>query len=230
MVRALACACACLGTGAADAAQITQITDAELAAMAVEKAFVAEARMGNRSARNGDWELGLWSPERVADQADFGWASGEAVDFALTWDAGVEEVRFSLGRGADRRTVQAAELDLVGGLAVRLASYREGSTGVLDTLMLNGVAIDQPLQVVGGTAMWLVGDTALQDGFTLSGRATFAWAPGDAPRGSQSAFQVKALVADQPPAVAVPTPTAASLALAALGGLALRRPRASEPG
>ena len=178
--------------------------------------------MGNRSSRGGDWELGLWSPDRVTDQSHFDWTSGEQVGFTLVWDAAAGRADFSLGNGQGARDVSADEPDPIGSLVIRLASYRDGSVGRLDSLTLNGVALDGRLHASGGTASLLLEDATLRTGFSLSGRATFSWRPGDTPRGSQSAFQIKAFH-EAPPVMAVPTPTAGSLALVGLGGLLFRR-------
>ncbi|MEM6332989.1 MAG: choice-of-anchor W domain-containing protein [Planctomycetota bacterium] len=204
-------------------------TDAEINEIIVNEVFAAEGRYGNNNPSNGDWELGIWSDGSLADQEDFEWVSGRTVDFSLSFIpvGPVNLVTFSLfdNDAPLVRSVDSFEDDGFDSLLLRTRATKDGSSIVLDDLKLNGELISDTSFASGdddGLGLLLLSLDGIDEGFNLDGTVTMNWG-NDTPRGSHLAFQIKAV--ETTDLVVVPSPTAASLGLLAIVGLAARRRR-----
>jgi hypothetical protein len=210
--------------GSVSSAQVA--SDAAMNDMINEKFWVAEGRFGNNNANNGDWEMGIWSPTTVTDQAGFNWASGRELDFTLTYLAGPQQVRLTIidSDALFQQTVTSFEEPGFDTLFLRTRATKAGSSILLDNLELNGQAINDTSFASGdgdGLGILKLGLDGMDQGLSLVGTMTMTWGQ-VTPRGSHLAFQIKATDSDM---VVVPTPTAAAGGLLGLAGLAWRRRR-----
>ncbi|MEM6392049.1 MAG: choice-of-anchor W domain-containing protein [Planctomycetota bacterium] len=218
----------------AGVATTTLGSDAEANALTASKAFAAEGRFGNNNANNGDWELGLWTPNTVADQSNFAWTSGSPVNFILGFNPSNNMVTFSVteftSQSWNTETVFSVEEPDFDTLLLRTRATKNGSDITLDNLFFNGQSIPgQSAADSDDTGLGLLAISGIDttEAFFLTGQLTMNWSTQDMPRGSHLAFQIKAIEA-VPTTSVVPTPTAALAGLSALGLLAARRRRRED--
>ncbi|MEM6260782.1 MAG: choice-of-anchor W domain-containing protein [Planctomycetota bacterium] len=202
-------------------------SDSDMNAMILSKPWVVEGRFGNNNANNGDWEQGIWDPNSVADQDNFSWVSGNAVDFTLAFTAGTNLVEFTLSDTAQQltRTVMSFEEDGFNTLFLRTRATRDNSSILLDELVLDGMDVGDTSFASGdddGLGILKIAMDGLDDGFILTGQATMIWSD-PTPRGSHLAFQIKATETEMN---VIPTPTAAAAGILGIATLCLRRRRA----
>lgn len=193
-------------------------TDADFTALlnsGVTELWAAQGRIGN-AAGNGDQEFDLgFTTNAPADQRQFAWGDGQFVDFAVSYDAGTDELTFeAAGLSAMTLANAGAATDIY--IRVRATSQRADLDISLERMMINGTGI--PTLTTNNTTLdgveYLVISGLGGDDFTLSGLVGLGFDQGNPPSGSNLAFQIKG---------AVPTPGAA--ALASVAGLAAVRRR-----
>lgn len=181
---------------------------------ALERA-VTEGRIGN-GAMTGTWEQAIWelggqgTPEVEAQLAI---TNGTAVPFEITWD-GVDTVSYSVGS----QTI--AWTDVAGSFTDIFIRARGGATSTMSLtdldLLGSGLSIGD-LHTTNGVEYIRIRNMGMPFGaFTLTGVQTFSWS-GQAPTGSQLAYQVKLTNVIPAPA------TLAGLGVLALGAARRRR-------
>ena len=198
-----------------------------------ELPFVAEWRIGN-AAIGGDHELKVGTntgSTSAFDQDEFAWGNGQSVGFGLTYNG--NSATATLGGVSTTFVVGAPSA--FDALLIRTATPIEGSKVELTNLALDGNALNggsftndfnNDATEANRLVKWLGVSNAgdLASGFSLTGNVALSWV-GNAPTGSNLAFQVKA--ADGPTQVPVPASLALlGLGLAGLGAIAARRNRA----
>ena len=183
--------------------------------------FVTSSRIGAAGA--SDYELGILDPQNNLlpdQQQQFGWTSGDVVDFSLTYDGSTVDYRvgdqllssttfsgpvtdlFFRTRAADESSVQLSNLVLTDDTgSLNLGSF--GSTGI------------------GGRDVDYLQLTDVTGAFEISGQSVLSWTSDAPPRGSALIYQIKAGTAQS-----VPEPASlAAIALVGAAGLKLRRRR-----
>lgn len=231
IVPALAVAACLAAPWSASAFTLVDVpTDAALTALLggagePNLSFVAEGRIGDGGGpATHELNIGI-STGAPADTDQFAWASNQPIGFRLAYDGTTRQAEFAFGSGTPSVAfiVPSGPRASFTDMFFRARSSLTSSV-LLSELALDGVAFGQNVSASGGGLDFLrVADGALDDGFTLTGRATFAWT-GTAPTNSNLAFQIK--LGDAPP---IPEPSTYALMLAGLAalGFAARRRRAA---
>jgi hypothetical protein len=193
---------------------LTGYTDAqfeqEIADGLLKEPWAVESRIGNNSL-SGDQELQIFEPRpfNVVEQGQRVWGNGEAVNFTLDFDGSL--LTYAVGTNI-LQTTEFGGGDTITDLFFRLRST-ENSSVSLTNLMLDGTAL--PNWDASGGEINYFKASDFGGAFSLTGTSTFSWT-GERPRGSQLAYQIKAIVDEGPE---VPEP--ATLSLLSLGALGL---------
>ena len=197
----LAAAGAFLPIAAGQAITITadaNFSDADFAALfnsgEFDELFVAESRIGNNNANNGDQEIQLLTPPPNAsavDREQFAWTSGEAVAFSLEYD-GTEAIYTVGGRVVSTTAFSGSANEIF--LRTRAT---DSASLLLSNLTFNGEAIAEELfsSTLGTSNSSDVDYLRIQDitsPFVFSGLSTLTWSEDtNRLRGSHLAYQIK---------------------------------------
>lgn len=164
-------------------------TDAEMLEYLSDTMFVAEGRIGDLAGA-ATFELDLGGDTGApAETAQYGWVSGSAETFYLTYDAGTGVVAFSLGGVDLSYTTPYFDFDQI---FVRTRAVDEGTSVQVGSLVIDGSPVGDLSSAAGADGLdilWIKG-ASLNDGFAMSGVAVLSWT-GDPPSHSRLAFQVK---------------------------------------
>ena len=164
-------------------------TDTEMLEVLSDTLFVAEGRIGDLDGA-ATFELDLGYSTSAPDvAAQYGWVSGQAEPFTLTYDPVGSEVTFALG---GQTLVYTSAFDDFGVMFLRTRAVNDLSTVTLTGLILDSTPIPDSSGASGPDGLdilWITG-TDLGQGFTLVGTATLYWT-GTAPTQSRLGFQIK---------------------------------------
>ncbi|MFH1679565.1 MAG: choice-of-anchor W domain-containing protein [Candidatus Eisenbacteria bacterium] len=178
--------------GAAGAALTTGhfSSDAEASVFFPSFSFVAEGRIGDRAGA-ATFELDIGGTTSAPSQtAQHAWASARGEAFELAYHRATGLVTFALGGVMLTYEPDAPFTDIL----LRTRAIEEGTTARLDSLFLNGEAVNDTSFAngdAGGIDILRVRGADLANGFALTGRATLSWAAA-APEQSRLAFQLQA--------------------------------------
>ena len=163
-------------------------TDTELLALISDTIFVAEGRIGDRGGA-ATFELDLGQSTAAPNtSAQYGWVSGQAEPFTITYSNVTGLVTFTLGGKTLNYTTP---FPMFGDIFVRTRALEIDRSIIVQDLVLNGQSVGDISNAVGPglDILWISG-ASLLNGFTLTGTATLAWT-GAAPTQSRLAFQIK---------------------------------------
>jgi hypothetical protein len=165
-------------------------TDAAMLDILNHIVFVAEGRIGDQGGA-ATFELDLGQDTGApATTAQHTWPNGLVEPFTLSYDAGLNQVTFSLG-GKNLTYTPGPNFDLI---VVRTRATKDLTSCTVDNLVLDGEAVGDFSSASGpdpgGLDNLLIEGGSLEDGFVLTGDATLTWG-GDRPRNSHLAFQIK---------------------------------------
>jgi hypothetical protein len=163
-------------------------SDAELLALISDTLFVAEGRIGDLGgAATFELDLGQ-STSAPATSANYGWVSGQAEPFTLSYNNVTGLVSFTLGGITLNYTTP---FSLFGDIFVRTRAVDAMRSVVVQDFVLNGQSVGDLSSANGpGLDILWISDATLSSGFTLTGVATLSWT-GAAPTQSRLAFQIK---------------------------------------
>ena len=150
-------------------------------------ACVAEGRIGDRSgAATFELDLGQ-STAAPATTAQYGWVSGQAEPFTLSYSNVTGVVTFQLGG----QTLAYSPAGTFTDIFLRTRASLAGTQVTVTDLVLDGCVIADQSNAVGPGLDYLrLQGVDLMAGFTLTGSATMSWAASP-PSQSNLAFQVK---------------------------------------
>ena len=163
-------------------------TDTELLALISDTIFVAEGRIGDRGGA-ATFELDLGQSTAAPNtSAQYGWVSGQAEPFTITYNNVTGLVTFTLG---GKTLTYTTPFPMFGDIFVRTRAVEVDRSVIVQDLVLNGQSVGDVSNAVGPglDILWISG-ASLLNGFTLTGTATLAWT-GAAPTQSRLAFQIK---------------------------------------
>jgi len=140
----------------------------------MDTAWIAKARYGDNIPTAGAYELEVGTGPGDRDEENAGFTSGQTEPFSLVYDAVAGEATFAIAGKSVTHAVPGAN----GKLFVTAKPPADGQVDV-ENVTLNGQDVGSPdgVSATDGTYMHLTIDGAnLQNGFSLSGEATFTWA------------------------------------------------------
>lgn len=188
--------------------------------------WIAEGRIANRVA-TGDQEMTLQDlSSATQSNGQHTWIATHQNDFSLNYDGGTKLATWAITNhlGVTTTITRTIQQPNFTDMWIRVRG-RNNTVGGPDEMRLTNLALDgNPLSIssvtgptggVQGVALW-VQNGDLANGFTLTGKAQFAWVSATPPSGSNVAFQIK-LGTPQP----VPEP--ATMAVLGLGVAYLAR-------
>lgn len=148
---------------------------------------VAEGRIGDRAgAATFELDLGQSTAAPVTT-AQYGWVSGQAEPFTLSYSNMTGVVTFQLGG----RTLTYSPASTFTDLFIRTRASFAGTQVTVNSLVLDGCAIADQSDAPGPGLDYLrLQGVNLMGGFTLTGVATMSWS-GAPPTQSNLAFQIK---------------------------------------
>ncbi len=162
--------------------------DTDLLALVSDTIFVAEGRIGDLGgAATFELDLGQ-STSAPSTTAQYGWVSGQAEPFTITYNNLTGLVTFTLG---GKTLTYTTPFPMFGDIFVRTRAVDVDRSVIVRDLVLNGQAVGDVSNAIGPglDILWISGAT-LSNGFTLTGTAFLAWT-GAAPTQSRLAFQIK---------------------------------------
>jgi hypothetical protein len=162
----------------------------ELESNSFTELFVAESRIGGTGEKelkiNGDVENGA----PVAEQTDFDWKNGEAVNFSLNYDGNA--VSYTVGGVTLNSTAFSGNVNKIYLRTVGSGGNKPQGTMSLSNLMFNGQSYSG-LSSTGtsdGRDVDYLAITDISSPFTFTGTSTMSWT-GNRPQRSELAYQIK---------------------------------------
>ena len=163
-------------------------TDVELLALISDTIFVAEGRIGDLGGA-ATFELDLGQSTAAPNtSAQYAWVNGQVEPFTVSYNNVTGLVTFILG---GKTLTYMTPFPMFGDIFIRTRALEADRSIILQNLVLDGQNVGDVSNAVGPglDILWISGGT-LNDGFTLTGTATLAWA-GSPPSQSRLAFQIK---------------------------------------
>jgi hypothetical protein len=163
-------------------------SDAAMLAVLKNVAFIAEGRIGDLGGA-ATFELDL-GPDtgNPSSTEQYGWQSGVAEPFTLSYDHGTGVVTFTLGG----KTLTYNPGMSFREIFVRTRAVNDLTSVQVCDLVLNGVNVGDISSTTGpdGLDILAISGIEIYNGFTLTGTAVLSW-EGQAPTLSRLAFQIK---------------------------------------
>lgn len=165
----------------------------EMDSGAFTELFVAESRIGNNNASNGDYELSINNPPGggTDKQSQYKWISGEAVNFSLEYTGSV--VNYTVGNTLLSSTNFSGDINKIYLRTRGSGDNKPAGSISLSNLIFNGQSYSPGLSSIGTSAaadVDYLAITGINTPFKLTGTSTLTFNNGT-PNGSHLAYQIK---------------------------------------